>query len=262
MGTHLRFLLIGLLLALFAQPGYCDDDEEDKEKNDKTKEAWLPIWKGLGCRSVFAAGPRPIHSTSDWIQARQAYVDVLTSSSSSQKITIPNPVVASSGFAVPVEARQTESIGRGIFVTDTPVKKGQKVWSTVQTARFEKGDDFRRFLQSIPNSLSCDILEFFSYVQSVKNAADETEKLYISTDLDEGCFINSVEDWNGDGIERIANIGCDHEMAKNEPGGCQENYFALRDIAVGEELLLDYEEFAIYNGWDWFDPHDGSVAEQ
>jgi hypothetical protein len=169
-------------------------------------------------------------------------------------------VVATTGFAVSVEARQAGSKGRGVFVTETPVKKGQKVWSTLQTARFENGDDYRRFLRAIPNDLACDVLQW-AYVQSVKNIAEQTEKPYISADLDEGSFINSYEDWNDEGIVNTLNLGCDEEMAKNEPGGCQENYFALRDIAVGEELLLDYRQFAIYDGWEWFGPWDGSVDE-
>jgi hypothetical protein len=280
MRNHRWILLFGFLSALFSQPVSCEDyDDEDEvakdedadadhvglqgeDENDHTKDAWVSIWDNLGCSAVYTVGIRPIHSTSDWMRMRQAYVDVLKSSSRSQNITIPNPVVATSGYAVSVEARQAGYKGRGVFVVDKPVKKGQKVWSTVQTARFETGEDYRRFLQALPNSLSCDILENFSYVQANKNAADQTEKLYISADLDEGSLINSSADWTGEGIAHIPNLGCDKEMAKNDPGGCQENYYALRDIAVGEELSLDYAQFAVYDGWNSFDPYEGLLAEQ
>ena len=68
----------------------------------------------------------------------------------------------------------------------------------------------------------------------------------MRVDLDEGSFINSFslsddEDYETDG----PNIGCDIEMAKVHFGGCKQNYFALRDIEEGEELLLDYGQFAI-----------------
>ena len=46
--------------------------------------------------------------------------------------------------------------------------------------------------------------------------------------------------------------GGDKEAAKQERGGCKQNYFALRDINVGEEILLDYGDFAIAHGWEWF----------
>jgi len=74
----------------------------------------------------------------------------------------------------------------------------------------------------------------------------------VSVDLDAGSFINSHGDWLGVGEESPPNLGCHAEAANNEPGGCEHNYFALRDIDVGEELLLDYGEFAEETGWQWF----------
>ena len=63
--------------------------------------------------------------------------------------------------------------------------------------------------------------------------------------MDEGCFCNA-------GLED-SNVGCDEKAARNIKGGCEENYFALRHIRAGEEILCDYGEFAIYDGWDHFE---------
>ena len=68
----------------------------------------------------------------------------------------------------------------------------------------------------------------------------------VSVDLDNGCFCNTEDEDND------ANMGCDKTAAKNVKGGCENNYFALKDIKAGEELLCDYGEFALARGWEHF----------
>ncbi len=46
-----------------------------------------------------------------------------------------------------------------------------------------------------------------------------------------------------------ANVGCMLRQSYKHPGGCKENFFALRDINAGEELVVDYANFAIPGTW-------------
>lgn len=178
---------------------------------------------------------------------REAYISVVGhehSSLSTDRTT--------DGFHVRVQARQADHKGRGIFAME-PIKKGQKVWSTSMTARFTSGNDYRAFLAEIPADLACDVIQW-AYVQSLPSIDEDTERAFISVDLDEGSFVNSCGDEGGsdDDEDTEANLGCHQEAAQHEEGGCKLNYFATRDIEVGEEILLDYSDFAISHGWEWF----------
>jgi hypothetical protein len=42
-----------------------------------------------------------------------------------------------------------------------------------------------------------------------------------------------------------ANVGCMLRQSYKHPGGCKENFFALRDIHAGEELVVNYSFFAM-----------------
>jgi len=77
---------------------------------------------------------------------------------------------------------------------------------------------------------------------------EEGQILLICVDLDEGSFMNSGY-WQE---EDNSNLGCISEAGSKVLGGCKQNYFALRDIDAGEELLVNYGEFALPHGWDSF----------
>jgi hypothetical protein len=79
----------------------------------------------------------------------------------------------------------------------------------------------------------------WAYVEDLKE-----DNLTICVDLDEGSFFN-----DGD---TEGNVGCDQEAAKLHPHGCELNYFALRDIAQGEEMDCVYSEFSVDDGWSKF----------
>ena len=216
------------------------------------------LWDHFGCTDIFEAGPRPVHSLEDWNSMRRAYESVVGIDKSSiprilkdegeNDSSSDSKIKDSSGFHVPVIAKQAgEYKGRGVFLADDatePVQRGTLVWNTKFTARFDKGEDYRQFLSSIRADFACDVLQW-AYVQAVMYDGDRTEKPFISVDLDEGSFINSVD---GD-YDDEPNVGC---VENSLPGGCKENYFALRTIHPGDELVLDYSDFAISHGWRWF----------
>lgn len=207
-----------------------------KTQSDDSSSSWEDsldygdLWDYFDCDEVFET-ERPIHNQSTWMLLRGAYQGVVGPDRSSIA-----PLSHENGFQVSFEVQQFHDKGRGLVATQK-VKKGDLVWTARrQTARFGDGPSYRRFLASIPTDLACDVIQW-AYVQAFGVPL-------ICVDLDECSFMN-----NG---SYEANIGCIPEAAELLPGGCKENYFALRDIEVGEELLCSYGEFAISDGWEWF----------
>lgn len=209
-------------------------DDERVEYEEMTVE---DIWHHFDCVRIFQHS-RPVHSEQEWKDLQEVYRSIVGSSDS----TLDDR----DGFSVPVQAKQAGEKGRGVFVT-APVAAGQLVWSTHKTARFRRGQEYRTFLARIRPDLACDVLQW-AYVQALSDVASQTDQAWISVDLDAGSFINAI----GEEDQDDANLGCDELVAKDHPGGCKHNYFALRDIQQGEELLLDYGDFAIRDGWQWF----------
>ena len=192
------------------------------------------IWYTLGCPEIFST-ERPIHSQQTWNQAIDIYKTIAEDSDFD---------FLNNGFSVGIEAKQTEHKGRGIYSTH-PIEKGELIWSTKRTARFDDADDYRRFLYMLDGDFACDVMQW-AYVQDVSDS-EEYEELRISVDLDEGCFCN-----NGEGSDEPGSVGCDEDEAVNFEGGCTSNYFALRDIEAGEELICNYGEFVVLHGWREF----------
>jgi hypothetical protein len=197
-----------------------------------------------------------------------------------------------SGFRKAVQARQTDDgKGRGVYAAEA-IRKGELVWTaTASTARFPSGALYRQFLAIIPADLACDVLQW-AYVQDVAHFRDTTTAesgnndlpnpcpndnatgaippspqqlqpdtsrrpvLRISVDLDEGSYMNG-EDYD-------PNVGCltkeevddgddqESQPTRTPPSHCQQNFYALRDIRVGEELLCYYGDFATSDGWAEF----------
>ncbi len=85
------------------------------------------------------------------------------------------------------------------------------------------------------------IFQIAAYVQDMGDG-----DLRVSVDLDEGCFCN------GESSDTGGNMGCDEEAARNFEGGCIDNYFALKDIKAGEEVVCLYGQFVVPGGWKEF----------
>ena len=220
-----------------------DGEEQEQEQEQKGDDNGYyssdmrvdDLWNARNCDSVFK-NERPIHSQSAWEEARALYRDIVGENSSigqSDENESPN------GFSVAVEAKQSPPKGRGIFAVND-IAAGELIWSTAKTARFQDGPSYRKFIFRLEEGFACDVLQW-AYVQDIGDG-----DYRVSVDLDEGSFCN-----NGGGDE--ANKGCDEDAATDVEGGCQNNYFALRDIEAGEELQCSYGQFAVSGGWKMFD---------
>ena len=209
-----------------------EEEEEDSHLHDP--------WSHYDCddASVWPS-PRPVYSQDMWMRVRQAYVDIVGSTKSSIGIEAS----AEDGFAISTEVKQAPGKGRGLFVGED-ISRGQLIWSSLkQTACFNSGEDFRNFLDALEVGEACDVIQW-SYVFAISEGPDEGAT-QILTDLDNMTFVNHV-------IEDEADAGCLPEWEARHPGGCIVNLYALRDMKKGEEILIDYEEFAVSDGWSKF----------
>jgi len=206
---------------------------EHEESWDRIKQKGSTRWDiydKLGCEEKFYGGSqRPMPTQKMWKEAIEGYHALVTDREMDH---------LNDGFSVDIRAEQAQRKGRGIFANQ-PIKKGQLIWSTKRSARFEHGSQYRKFISMFKPDFACDLLEW-SYVQDV---GEEFEDFVITVDLDEGCLCN------GEDADTFASMGCDEGEAMKFEGGCKTNYFALRDIEAGEEIICDYGGFAVGDGW-------------
>ncbi len=202
------------------------DDGFDWRFNGTTRD----IWFKLGCSEIFER-ERPIHSQSTWEHARTLYKSL-----TSQNNTIASDIKIN-GFSVQFEVKQSPGKGRGIYAAQD-IAEGTLVYQSKQTARFNDGLTYRKFLLGLEPDIACDVLQW-AYVQNLYDSEDD----WISVDLDEGCFLNDGQ-W-----EDEDNLGCNEDYEDEIPADCKTSFFALRDISAGEELLCNYSDFAEEDGW-------------
>lgn len=142
--------------------------------------------------------------------------------------------------------------GRGVFATEL-IQKGALI-STVDngnTGVFKVGQSWREFAVSLPRETACNFIEW-SWVQTVQ-PLDETDDdirngLTIFIAFDESNLMNSAE-W--DEVEPNVRCGSPPMHVGDEWGPCRFHYYAARDIAAGEELLINYGDFedTSQEGW-------------
>jgi hypothetical protein len=133
---------------------------------------------------------------------------------------------------------------RGVFAKNR-VKEGTIISTSYkQTANFDEGLEFRKYLASIPQPLACDVIGW-SYIWLLDK--NDPESLRISVDLDEGSLKNTALNPEEKNVDIFPET--------NVRGGLGNwKKVASRDIQAGEELLLDYTygDFDI-DAWYKFD---------
>jgi hypothetical protein len=136
-----------------------------------------------------------------------------------------------SGMQVGSKIDHSPGRGRGIFSTEN-IEKGTLVWRGDNIAGFYTGLQFRKFLNSLPNDMACDLIVWCYTSYDI-----EKNRPLLECDLDEGSLINTYS------TAFEYNVGCLPSMDDDSSNYCNNSIFALRDIVAGEELVTNYEEF-------------------
>jgi hypothetical protein len=163
-----------------------------------------------------------IHNASVWKQLKTTYQSIVHADIN----TLPPPSKHESlhGYQVPVEIKKstTETNSLGVF-TKNAIFKGTLVWKSTFTAQFTTGTDFRSFLKALDDTLACDIIDW-SYPRM------KADQPVMCVDLDHGSLTNSCEETEDCNL-----------ILQGENTGCELEFYASRDIAAGEELLIDHD---------------------
>lgn len=170
-------------------------------------------------------------------------------------------------WTVPVEVGDAgPGKGRGVFASQ-PIRKGALVadLDTENVGIFKDGHSWRMFAASLEREVACNFIEW-SWVQDIPPAHHDDDirnGLTIFLAFDESNLVNNAEWDEEDGF--TANIRCgsppkswtreegpstDGDGAEKW-GACRFKYFASRDIAAGEELLINYSEFEDVSQVGW-----------
>ena len=192
---------------------------------DKLRDYW-------DCDEVFSQETRPLYTQQDWTYLRDFYRREGT------KVKIAQGFNRNGFIPLFHAGLTTNGKERGIFAT-RDIKAGEMVYGgKYNYAFFKDGASYRKFLNSMPNHMACDVMQW-AWIQSLVN--DVYDKLIVLK-LDESSFTNQ-----GSG-KKDNNIGCPKGM------NCKTNPFddfALHDLKKGEELLKSYGSFA-ENLWHEF----------
>eukprot|EP00978_Attheya_sp_CCMP212_P024495 scaffold76972_cov61-Attheya_sp.AAC.1 len=111
-------------------------------------------------------GPRPIHNESTWAYLRGVYVGTV----GLEKSTLSADRSAS-GFQVPFYVGWWPEVGRTVYA-GADIQKGSVILdSELQNAKFQTGNDFRRFLVALPKDLACDVLMWGRIRRIIQNSS-------------------------------------------------------------------------------------------
>ena len=193
------------------------------------------------------ASPRQIWTDEQWRDMREFYHEFVEEDKKDGKVN--EGQVRSYQFstdeydltqnAIPF---QTVDRGRGLKAV-REIKAGELVFkATNNTIVFNHGHTWRKFLFAINErfadpGITCDIL-VWSWVQDLVDGGP----LKVVMDLDTGSLLNEGRDQAG---WDPPNVQC----GKPDATRCDMDYYAFRDIKEGDELLIDYKEFAFLDSW-------------
>lgn len=252
-----------------------DDDDVDGEENNLKSDEVQDNQEYQESKSNFNAedsevvsGAQQMKLRKQWAVIREKYVKevnlvpiVIHETQYDAKIysnhNLAKQINGVSAMAVPIRIGDAgPDKGRGLFATKR-IPKGTLVVNldNGSTGIFKDGHSWRVFAVSLPDrETSCNFIEW-SWVQTIppRNEIENDIRngLTIFIAFDESNLLNAG-DWD-DGAK--ANIRCGsppiHEGGKRGP--CRFHYYAVRDIAAGEELLIDYGEFEDLSQKGWFD---------
>ena len=138
--------------------------------------------------------------------------------------------------------------GRGVFVTEK-VPKGTLVVNTDSDTIgiFKDGHTWRKFVATLPTYTACNVIEW-SWVQDfrLEDKNDIRNGLTIMMAWDKSNLLNNA-DWTDSKEDPNIRCGTPPEGWPEKEDGiwglCQFHYYAIKDLEVGEEILMAYGEF-------------------
>jgi len=204
---------------------------EDSELNTHTGVKG-DFWWELECEELMEDTDevRPIYHEAAWVLMRGAYYAIVGNKGYDEERT---PTLFGNGFHTPIYVGYHPEMGRGVFAA-APIPNNTVIWDDKFAACFEHGWQVRNFLLSIPKGLACDVL---IWAYGVK-LDDGTVK--VCCDLDEGSFVNKA-DYRED-------VNAVEVMARDGDGN--GTLYSTRDIAAGEQILVNYMDFSFEEAWE------------
>jgi len=216
--------------------------ELDPDRWDKFKYWELHAY--FACDKLFSS-PRPLWTDQQWRDVRDFYHEFLEEDKREEdspeglhSYQFSEDEYDLSQNAIPF---QSGGKGRGLQAV-RDIKAGEMVFkATNNTIVFNYGHTWRKLLFAVNErdpSITCD-MHVWSWVQDLYDGGP----MKVVMDLDSGSLLNEgredVEGWE------LPNVQCGRPDATR----CDMDYYAYRDIKKGDELLIDYNEFAFLDSW-------------
>ena len=195
------------------------------------------LWKHLKCEDYFEHADRPTDHKPIWDNLRRVYVNTIHPEASVSDRLLTEP----SAMQVPYSVRKVKGKGLGLYARET-IPKGAIVDDYLHGGRLviDSGEEFRRFFFAIQAKeeaclvLQCMAIETTTYGKNPRKGA------FIAVDLDDSCFMNTADE------DEDANVRYSPENA------CTTCDYASREIKAGEEIFIEYGDYVVEDGWDWF----------
>jgi len=211
-------------------------DESDWPKN-WDQMSFKDVVKTLSCKEVHNNSNNPLPSIDDWTVLRYAYSRVVD-----PRWTFDDPVPPTEGYShheqyhdpPPYVARMSPGKGRGLFASRR-IREGELVHRGGNQGDVEftgGGDKWRRYMFSLPRPLACQIASW-NWTQRTEEGGD----LRFFVNLNIAALMNS----GGKHYKAEANVW----PAPDRSGSRSYSMllYANRDIAEGEEILMDYDVY-------------------
>mmetsp|Transcript_15519 Transcript_15519/g.39084 ORF Transcript_15519/g.39084 Transcript_15519/m.39084 type:complete len:351 (-) Transcript_15519:168-1220(-) len=216
------------------------------------------LYEELGCDNEMDDSTfQNIHTAETWQTFNRIYNEVIASTQGDEKLQQKSTIPAKfekNGFQFPVEVKFELPAGRGVFAK-AYIPKGSLLYTSENNAAFMNGQTFRNYLKALPRELACDVM-IWSFVRWVDMESEFNDKHMACVDLDEGSFVNTVNDESdynmalGDDDGNFYNSLPQEQQWDLWPG-CKMKFYAAQGIKAGEEILAEYGDFAETEGWKY-----------
>lgn len=233
-------------------PGYTDASLKryKKERRDaaiaksELDPAEEHIWdshelkKYFDCKRVLTK--RPVIQDNEWRYFRDLYNEFIESEASQGRNETYK--FGSRNIPTKVEGTMTPDKGRGLIASQN-IAKGERIFTgTNNTIIYRTGRAWREFLLHLyyapplndhyKDGFACDIMSW-SWNQEVETS--DGAVVAIVVDLDSSSLLNRPND------DQVLNIQCGELVEDRE---CGMDYFAVKDIQQGEEIICKYGDFS------------------